>query len=301
MGDNSSNSFISINGAPPGPILAYFLRVTPGWINVMNIRLVAGRDLWASDTSPGNALINEAFAKQFFKGENPIGKVFNRGESRFTVVGLVGNVPYRNLREPTLPQVYVPFRTSQAEGTAQPIGEATFILRTALANPLALASLVRKEVPHARPEFRVSNVRTQSEINDSHAMRERLLAKLAAFFAVVAVLLSAIGIYGMLDYTVAQRRREIGIRIALGARSGTIVKDITLSLSLVVILGAMTGLTLGLASASFLQTLFYQVKATDLSMVLLPFTILFASTLIAALRPVIRAIRIDPVRMLRAE
>jgi len=301
MGDNSWNSFISINGAPPGSVLAYFLRVTPSWINVMNIRLVTGRDLWASDTSPGSALVNEAFAKQFFNGENPIGKAFNRGGSRFEVVGLVGDVPYRNLREPTLPQVYVPFRTSQAEATAQPISEGTFIVRTALLNPLALASLVRQEVPHARPEFRVSNVRTQEEINDAHVMRERLLARLASFFAVVGVLLSAIGIYGILDYTVAQRRREIGIRIALGARSGIIVKDVTLRLSLTVILGAVTGLVVALAAASSLQTLLYQVRATDLSMVLLPFTILFAASLIAALRPVFRAIRIDPVKMLRAE
>jgi len=126
-----------------------------------------------------------------------------------------------------------------------------------------LASLVRKEVPRARPEFRVSNVRTQSEINDSHAMRERLLARLASFFAVVAVLLSAIGIYGVLDYAVAQRRREIGIRIALGARSGTIVKDITLGLLLTVLLGAVTGLAVGLATASSLQTLLYQVRASS--------------------------------------
>src|SRR6201999_1906159 len=82
MGNNSQNSFISVNGAPPNTVLAYFLHVTPSWLSVMNIRLIAGRDLWSSDISPGSALVNETFARQFLHDENPIGKVFEGGGGR---------------------------------------------------------------------------------------------------------------------------------------------------------------------------------------------------------------------------
>jgi predicted permease len=298
---NSVNGFISVNGAAPGPVLAYFLNVSPGWTDTMKVQFVDGKDFRAGDTSPGVAIINETFAKQFFNGENPIGKLFARGSKRYQVVGLVRDAPYRNIRESILPVAYVPFHGVDGNGALQPVRDAAFIVRTSGSNPLALASILRQEVTRERPEFRVSSINTQTEINRSQTIRERMLAMLALFFAVVALLLAGIGLYGVLDYSVLQRRREIGIRIAIGAQPGGIARLVTVEIFSMVLVGAVAGLALGMASVRYIETLFYQVKPTDLDILALPAFSIFAASLLAALPAVIHAVRIDPVTMLRAD
>jgi len=147
----------------------------------------------------------------------------------------------------------------------------------------------------------VSNIRTQQEINESHTVRERLLAALATFFAGVALLLAGVGLYGVLDYSVLQRRREIGIRMAIGAQAQDVAWRVTADAFGMVLVGAVAGLGLGITSARYIEALFYQVKATDLPMLALPAVMIFAAALLAALPAVIRAVRIDPVAMLRSE
>ena len=115
----------------------------------------------------------------------------------------------------------------------------------------------------ARPEFRVSNIRTQNEINQSHTVRARLLAMLATFFSAVALLLAGVGLYGVLDYSVLQRRREIGIRLAIGAQPGGIARLVTLDVFSMVLAGALAGLALGMGAVRFIESLLYQVKPTD--------------------------------------
>jgi predicted permease len=203
----SWNNLISVNGAAPNGILAYLLQASPGWREAMRIPLIDGRDFRPNETYPGVAIVNRTFAKSYFRGEDPVGKqfevVFSEGEHlRFEVVGLVGDVTYRNIREPSLPQAYFPFHSADVKGAMLPIGEATFIVRASSSNPLVLASILRREVPRARSEFRVSNIRTQTEIDQSHTVRERMLAKLALFFGLVALLLAGLGLYGVLDYSV---------------------------------------------------------------------------------------------------
>jgi len=166
---------------------------------------------------------------------------------------------------------------------------------------MALASVLRREVPRARPELRVSNIRTQAELVLAQTVRERLLAMLALFFAVVALLLAGIGLYGVLDYAVLQRRREIGIRMAVGAQAGDIAWRVTADVFGMVVVGALAGVALGLASARYIQSLLYQVKPTDAGMLALPGLTIAAAALLAALPAVIRAVRIDPAAMLRVE
>ncbi|MGC0771815.1 MAG: FtsX-like permease family protein, partial [Candidatus Acidiferrum sp.] len=127
------------------------------------------------------------------------------------------------------------------------------------------------------------------------------LATLALFFAVVALLLAGVGLYGVLHYSVLQRRREIGIRIAVGAQAGGIARVVTLEVFSMVLVGAIAGVGLGMASVRYIESLFYQVKATDLQMLALPALAILAGALLAALRPVMRAVRIDPATMLRVE
>jgi len=301
LGGGGWNGFISVNGAPPNSDLAFFLRVSPGWIDTMKIRLIQGTDFRPSDTSPGVALINETFARHFFGREDPIGKLFAKGDLHFKVVGLVADAAYQNIREKIPPVAYVPFRPVDEKGALDPIGSGTFIVQTASQNPLALASILRREIPRARSEFRVSNILTQQEINESQTVRERLLSMLALFFAGVALVLAGVGLYGVLDYTVLQRRREIGIRMALGARAVHVARSVTVEVLAMVLVGAGAGLALGLASARYISSLLYQVRASDLGILATPMLAIFTFALLAALPAVIRAVRIDPATTLRSE
>jgi predicted permease len=304
---NSMNNFISVNGEPPGPVLAFFLNVSPGWTDTMRLRFIDGRDFRATDTSPGAAIVNETFAKQYFNNEHPVGKTFVRGSgptgapSRYEVVGVVADAPYRSIREDILPVAYVPFDQIDAKGDPQPIGNATLIVRTSSVNPLALAQTLRAEVPLARSDFRVSSVSTQEELNRGQTVRERLLAMLALFFAGVALLLAGIGLYGVLDYSVLQRRREIGIRMAIGASAGVVARLVTVDVLAMVGAGAVAGLAAGLGLVRYVETLLYGVKATDLSMVGLPLAAIIGAAILAAMPAMVHAVRIDPVKALRAD
>ena len=300
---DSMNNFISLHGEPPGPVLTYFLNVSAGWRETMRLKLIAGRDFRPDDKTPGAALVNETFAREYFNGENPVGKSFLRSRTPipYQIVGLVADAPYRSIREPILPVAYVPFHRVDSAGAPGNYGYASFILRTAGANPLALAQATRLEVARARSDFRVSSIDTQEELNRAQTVRERLLATLAMFFGGVALLLAAIGLYGVLDYSVLQRRREIGIRLAIGAPAGRIAGLVTIEVFSMVAIGAIAGLGLGLRSVRYVEALLYHVKATDVSMLAVPSLVLFAAACLAAVPAVIRAVRIDPIAMLRAE
>jgi putative ABC transport system permease protein len=306
LGGGSWNNFISVNGGPPNGVLSYMRAVSPGWLEAMKIQLIDGRDFRPGDTHPGAALVNETFAKTYFDGVDPVGKTFdlNMDEGlrlRYEIVGLVGDVRYKSLREPILPQFYVPFRSIDKKGQPGKRGSGILLVRTSGSNPRALAGVFREEIPRARPEFRVSRIRTQLEINQSHTVRERVLATLVLFFAIVALLLAGVGLYGVLHYSVLQRRREIGIRIAVGAQAGGIARLVTMDVFAMVLVGAVVGVGLGMLSVRYVESLFYQVRATDLQMLALPSLAILAGALLAALRPVIQAVRIDPASMLRAE
>ena len=295
MTGEGSNGFISANGGSPSDIPAYFLNVSAGWRDIMKIPLVGGRDFRSSETS-AVAMVNKIFAKQYFGNENPIGRSFAQvdgagGRYPFLIVGLVGNVRDRNMREPMQPMAFFPFNLAYARGT--------FIVRTLRSHPPALESILRQEVTRARSEFRVSSIRTEAELIQAQTIRERLLAMLALFFALVALLLSGVGLYGVLDYTVLQRRREIGIRMALGARAAHVARGVTVDVLAMVLLGAAAGLAVGMVSVRYIASLLYQVQAAE--MLTVPFLAILIAALAAALPAVLRAVRIDPSITLRAE
>jgi putative ABC transport system permease protein len=200
-----------------------------------------------------------------------------------------------------LPVAYVPFRAVETTGALVNWTWATFIVRTTGANPMAMAAVLRDEVSKARGEFRVSDLRSQTDLVRAQTVRERLLAMLAMFFAGVALVLAGIGLYGVLDYSVLQRRREIGIRMAIGAQAGDVIRRVTAEVSGMVLAGAAVGLALGLGGVRYIEPLLYQVKANELNMLAIPALAVLVVALLAAVPPVIRAIRIDPVTMLRSE
>lgn len=291
------NGFVSVNGAPPGPTLAYFLNVSPDWLNIMQIPLLSGRDFRPEDATPRVAIINSAFAREYFHSQDPIGKTFKRGNQLYQVIGMAADARYRNMREPITPTAYVPLRLPPPE----PLAGATFIVRTRSDNPYVMASVLRRELQRYRPELRISNITTQKQINDSQTLRERLLATLGVFFAGVALLLAAIGLFGVLDYSVLQRRRELGIRIAIGATAAEITRQVTSGLFLTVLTGALTGALAGLLLEPRIKTLLYQVDRSDLNVLATPFCMIVAVCLLTAIPAVIRGVRIDPVEMLRSE
>ena len=147
----------------------------------------------------------------------------------------------------------------------------------------------------------MSTIRTQEEIDLSQTTRERLLATLAMFFSSVAVLLTGIGLYGVLHYAVLERQREIGIRRAVGAGAGDIARRVTGETAAVLLTGAIVGLALGVASVRSFAALLYQVDATDPAMLAIPATIILGTSAIAAAPAIVRAIRVDPIEILRAE
>ncbi len=294
---------VAIHGAPPSDDLAWFLNVSPGWIETLRIPLIDGRDFRPGDLSPGAAIVNQAFARQYFAGENPIGKWFEGTSGymraqRFRIVGLVRDARYRYLRQPVLPVAYTPFHRLDDKGTMK---GGTFVVRTSSPNPLTLASALRREVTRARPEFRVSSIRTQEDLIQAQTVRERLLAMLALFFALVALLLAGIGLYGVLEYSVFQRRREIGIRMAIGAQAGDIARRITFDVFSMVIAGTLAGGGLGVASVRYIETLLYEIRAANLGALALPSLTLLAVALLAAVPALIHALRTDPAGVLRAE
>jgi predicted permease len=295
------NGFVSVQGATPGPEMAYFLSVTSGWLDTMQIRFSQGHDFRPNDTSPGAAVVNETFVKTYLPGIPPLGKTFAKGDDKYEIVGVVRDAPYRDLHETILPVAYVPRHSLNAEGALRPLGRSHFFVRVNGDNSLALASTLRAEISRLRPDFRVSNLRTQADLVNAQTIRERLLAMLSFFFACVALLLAAVGLYGVLDYSVLQRRREIGIRMAIGARPGDIAWRVTADALLMVSLGAAAGLALGIIAANSLGTLLYEVKPTGLPTLTAPTLAIFAAALLAAAPAVLRAVRIDPTAMLRSE
>ncbi|MCW5964742.1 MAG: FtsX-like permease family protein, partial [Bryobacterales bacterium] len=250
--------------------------------------------------------VNESFARHFFNGENPVGKTYEtmRGRDQripVTIVGLVRNARYDSMREVIRPTVYVPSKSLDHEGVVRDREWGQLVVRTESANPMQLASILRQAVPEARTELRVSNVRTQEELVRSQTTRERMLAMLSLFFAVVALLLAGVGLYGVLDYSVVQLRRDIGIRLALGAQPDKIVRRVATEVFSMLLLGSVIGLMMGIGSERYLETLLYQVKPTDLAMLILPIGTILGAALLAAVPPLIRALRIDPAAMLRSE
>ena len=304
LGGIRINSDISINGAPPpSPTPAWFLNVSPDWFSTMKIPLLSGRDFRAEDISPGAAIVNETFAKTFFPRQNAIGRTFERGSNQPVnkIVAITPDVPYDDLRQPSRAVFYVPFDEIDSKSARKPIDFATFVIHTDARNSLALAESLRQFIAQRHNGLRVSNITTQLDLVRDQTIRERLIAMLAAFFAAVALLLAGVGLYAVLNYSVLQRRREIGIRMAIGSTRAGIVRIVTFNISLMIALGGCGGVALGFGAARYVESLFYQVKATDADMIALPTGAILLTALLATLPAVLRALRTDPTEILRSE
>jgi putative ABC transport system permease protein len=191
------------------------------------------------------------------------------------------------------PIVYFPFIYADDKGMLLPRKTGTFLVRTFGSSRLTPASTLRHQMLQAAPQFRVSNIRTQEEVDALHTTRERLAAMLGLFFSAVALLLTGIGLFGVLDYSVFQRQREIGIRMALGAQPRDILGHVTSAVLWKVGVGAAGGICLGAVSVHYIESLLYQTRATDLSVLYVPLLLLTTVALGTAMPALVHALRID--------
>jgi len=285
---------------------AHFLSVSPGFLETMRIPLLAGRDVRAGEVQPGFrdgagaidgvGLVNQAFARAYFDGRSPVGErvgvaVRPNTYASLVIVGLTGDAAYTELRDPIRPTVYVPI---------DPVGGATLVIRTT-ADPSPLIAGLRRDVLRARPDARLRLVAPQTALVRRQLIRERLLASLSGFIAAVALLLAGIGLYGVLHHAVTLQQRQIGIRMALGARAAQVVREVTAGTLGVVAVGALAGLAGGLAFGRVIERLLFGVGATDALAVAIPLLVLAGASVLAALPPAVRAARLDPALTLRAE
>jgi predicted permease len=272
------------------------LPISPGFFNTMGIPLIEGRDFIPSDSAPVEptaVIVNEAFARHYFSGTSPVGRGYDRtGQPppvRQEIVGVVADARLSDPRSVPPPTVYVPLR-----------GLGTMQVRTA-GDPLALTSLVEREVRATHPSLRVTAFSLQSTLVANTLLRERLLALLSAFFAAVGLLLAAVGLYGVLNYAVVRRTREIGIRIALGARSGVLVVAIVRDAALMTGIGIVVGLAGGLYLSRLVKGLLHEVQPTDVVSIAAPVGCLLLTACLAAVPAARRASRLNPVEALRSE
>jgi len=300
---SATSSLVRLPGGMPDAREVYSLEVSPGFIETMGIQRVAGRDLTMQDLEqrvaapdgPTVALVNAAFVARYFPGAEPLGRRFERLKGRtyqaHEIVGVVGNAKYRNLREPWRPTVYVPMAG---------LNDKTLEVRSD-APASAVTSAIRIEVGRIDPDLTISDTMDQAVLIEQTLIRERLLAVLSGFFAAVSLVLTAMGVYGMLTYSVVHRMPEIGIRVALGAGAAAVARAVLGEMLVVVLAGLGIGLATGLALSRFVRAVLYEASPYDPISLAVPIVILLAAAVVATVLPLRRALRVDPVVALRRD
>jgi putative ABC transport system permease protein len=292
----------NIQGRPPNgpgqePNTNYYA-VSPDYFKAMGIPLLRGRVFTEQDKkdSPRVAVINEELAKKFFPDEDPIGKRINvtNGPERFReIVGIVGDVKQYGLAQPTTMQTYEPYLQT-------PFSGMTLVVR-ADGNPAALSGAIRSEVLAIDKEQPVSRIRPLEQVVSESVAKQRFLMLLLGIFASVALVLAAVGLYGVMSYSVNQRTHEIGIRAALGAQRKDVLKLVVGQGMALALTGAAIGLAASFALTRLMASLLFGVSATD------PLTfagialLLTIVALLACYLPARRAMKVDPMIALRYE
>jgi predicted permease len=292
---------ISVSGAPPGPGSS-ILSVGPAFFRTMQIRILAGREFEESDQpgSPAVAVVNEAFAKAALAGRYPLGQhliLWDNGRAArdMEIIGVAGNARYGGLTNDIPPVVYMPYD----QGYPRP-DQMVYALRT-VGDPLRHVASVREIVRRADPRVPVSDVRTQAADIDQAINQEITFARLCSAFALLALVIACVGLYGSVSYTVARRTGEIGIRLALGAQAAGVVRMVMSEVLLLVAVGLAVGLAMALGTSRFVGSFLYGMKPNDPLTLSLAVLTLLGAALVASYAPARRASRIDPMIALRQD
>jgi putative ABC transport system permease protein len=274
--------------------------VSPDYFKTMGIPLLSGRVYDARDREDGQrvAIVNQAFANRFFADGNVLGKRvgFGCGEKEGlcrTIVGVVGNIRQESITDAVTPEIYLPFAQMRMNGM-------TLMIRTT-SDPFNVARALRSEVLAIDKNQPIHDVKTLAQRVDEAVAVSRSLMILFSAFALLALVLGAVGIYGIVSYSVTQRTHEIGIRMALGARTGNVLSLIMKSGFVLVFTGIVIGVGGALMLTRFLTTLLFGVTPTDRVTFVVVSLIFFVIATVASLIPALRATRVDPLVALRYE
>jgi predicted permease len=296
-----SRTTVAIPGYRPGPdedMEINFNAVDAGYFRTLGIRLVRGRPFSGADgaASPLVAIVNETMARRHWAGQDPVGRMMGfgeRGPFNVQVVGVAPDAKYRTLREEPGPSFYLPLAQMYS-------GELTLHARTASSGS-AFPSLLRHELAALDSRLALSNIRTLDDQLDRAISRERVAANLLTAFGVLALVLSAVGLAGLMAYNVAQRTREFGVRLALGA-SPLEIRHIVLRRGLALVAaGAIVGAAGSVAATRAIAALLYGVRPFDAMTIAATAALLGGVALLACDVPARRAARLDPVAALRTE
>jgi len=297
-------SNVTVEGFPSGPDTdtnARYNEVGPGYFRTLGVPLFAGREFTAADAlgAPKVAIVNEAFAKKFNLGHDAVGKhisdsVGPKAKLDTEIVGLVQNAKYSSVKVPVPPLFFRPYRQDAT------IGFNSFYVRTGL-EPHQLFATIRQVVAKADPNLPIENLRTLPEQVRQNVFLDRLITTLSAAFAALATLLAAIGLYGVLAYTVTQRTREIGLRMALGAQPSRVRRMILAQVGRMTLIGGVVGLLGALWLGRVAESLLYQLTGSDPVVLVVSAIVLSMVAFGAGLIPAERASRVDPMHALRYE
>jgi putative ABC transport system permease protein len=287
----------TVEGRPNSSFPASFRAVSQDYFRTMHIPLRKGRWLEDRDTasSPLVVVINETMARQNWPGEEPLGKRIRHGfkEQVAEVVGVIGDVKYAGLDQQTKPEMYAPF-------AQRPWPFMRIVVRTK-SDPLIFADSIRTEVQAVDKDQPVDKITTMSSVVAASIATRRFYMQLLGSFAALAFILAAVGIYGVVSYSVAQRTREIGIRMALGAKQTDVLRLVLVEGFWLTMLGVAFGLAGAFAATRLLTDLLFEVKPTDPMTFIALSTLLAVVALLASYIPARRAMKVDPWVALRYE
>ena len=289
--------------APESERGSLFNANTPDYFRAMRTPILAGRDFTSADAAhrPPVTIVNEAFAKKFYAGQNPVGKTFvwerfgrERKDRQFEIVGLVADSKYRTLREEPQPTFYAPL--AQMDELSSSIRMA---IKTA-GPPWSSREAILHAIAGVNKDIAV-DFRTLEEDLGAAVMQERLIASLSAFFGGLALLLAALGLYGVMSYSVSRRRNEIGIRMALGAEPDRVIRLVLGHVTLITVIGIIAGAAGAVGTGRFINTLLFNLATDDGTMIAVTAATLAAAAAIAGYLPARRAARVDPMTALRVD
>jgi predicted permease len=272
------------------------LVISPNFFEVMEIPILAGRSLTPRDdqAAPKVAVINEAAVKKYFANENPIGQRFGssiENSGQIEIVGVLRDAKYNSLRDPAPPTMYVPYLQARPGGSV-------IAVRTAVA-PATVTASVREAVRQVDPNLPMMDVSTQIEQVERRFAQEKIFAQAYTLFGALALLLAGIGLFGLMSYSVSRRTNEIGIRMALGARSGDVLRLVMRESMILVAVGVVIGVGVALGVSRFVATLLFGLAPTDATSIAAATGIMVVVSALAGFLPARRAARVDPMIALR--
>jgi len=272
------------------------LVTSTNFFEMMEIPLVLGRGFTSRDneTAPKVVVINEAAAKKYFPNENPVGQRFGSSietTDQLEVIGVLRDAKYNSVRDPAPPTMYVPHLQARA-------GSAVIEVRTA-GDPVSVTSGVREAVRQVEPNLPMMDVSTQLEQVERRFAQEKIFAQAYTLFGGLALLVASIGLFGLMSYAVARRTNEIGIRMALGAQRGDVMRQVLVESMILVAIGVAIGVAGSLGAGRFVSTLLFGLAPTDMLTIAAATALMIAVSALAGFLPARRASRVDPMVALR--